>query len=549
MLSAIIFYTFLFLALVIVPVGLILVVLLLLDHERRLWQSVTAVAGHIGAMMAQRPVISGLLKRFPRTADFLGRRLDSHAPWGLPATVAGVGILFGLWFFLGVLQHILANDPLVALDIRLHNAVPLFRTTGMTWFMITLTQMGSAAVLSLLCAGIAALALAREQRRLAATFMLALAGTALISAIAKALVGYARPTDAIISVQEASFPSGHMLSGTVVYGLLAALLLGSRVRRGVRALGITLLLLVIVGIGLSRLYLGVHWPSDLLGSLALALILLACLFFFQHHDHPVRWIDTFPLPLRSRVFHFTGSAVLVIAIGTTAILTSRTKMVLIGPPPVAHALDIHTLRTSLPPDLPRWSEDLIGGRMEPISLVFVGSEIDLVDAFTRAGWTRADLPTPLRVVQEALAALRNQPDLTGPATPAFFANRPQNLTFEKPDAGSPSIRRRHHTRLWRTTYCLVPSCRPVWVATASYDVGVSFSQRLHLPTHRIDPAIDNERTLIATDLHRAGATLEGSVMVAPPLHGMNAAGDPFSTDGRAVVLVLPGGFKSETQHH
>jgi undecaprenyl-diphosphatase len=534
MLSAIIFYTFLFLAMVVVPAGLILVVLFLLDHEHRLWQSVTAVAGRIGAMMAQRPVISGVRKRFPRTADFLGRRLDSHDPWGLPATVAGLGILFGLWFFLGVLQDIVAKDPLVALDIRLHNAVPLFRSTGMTWFMITLTQMGSATVLSLLCLGFTALALAREQRRIAATFILALAGTALISAIVKALVGYARPTDAIISVQEASFPSGHMLSGTVVYGLLAALLLGSPVRRRVRALGTTLLLLVVVGIGLSRLYLGVHWPSDLLGSLALALILLACLFFFMHHDHPVRWIDTFPLPLRPRALHVTGSAVLVIAIGAAVVLASRTKMVPIGPPPVARALDLLALRTSLPPDLPRWSEDLIGGRMEPISLVFVGSEIDLVDVFMRAGWMRADLPTPLRVVQEALAALRNQPDLAGPATPAFFA---------------PSIRRRHHTRLWRTPYCLLPSCRPVWVATASYDVGVSFSQRLHLPTHRIDPAIDNERTLIATDLHRAGATLEGSVMVARPLHGMNAAGDPFSTDGRAVVLVLPGGFKAEAKNH
>ncbi|NMM36927.1 MAG: hypothetical protein HHJ09_05335 [Glaciimonas sp.] len=150
-----------------------------------------------------------------------------------------------------------------------------------------------------------------------------------------------------------------------------------------------------------------------------------------------------------------------------------------------------------------------------------------------------DLPTPLRVVQEGIAALRNQPDPAGPATPAFFADRPQNLTFEKADTGSPSIRRRHHTRLWQTAYCLVPNCRPVWVATASFDVGIELSQRLHLPTHRIDPAIDNERALIVTDLLRVGATQEGSVMVSRPLYGMNAAGDPFSTDGRAVVLVFP----------
>ncbi len=78
-----------------------------------------------------------------------------------------------------------------------------------------------------------------------------------------------------------------MLSSTVVYCLFAALQLGSRLRHSVRAPGIALLLLVIVGIGMSRLYLGVHWPSDLLGSLALALPVLASLFYEENALEPV----------------------------------------------------------------------------------------------------------------------------------------------------------------------------------------------------------------------------------------------------------------------
>jgi hypothetical protein len=70
-------------------------------------------------------------------------------------------------------------------------------------------------------------------------------------------------------------------------------------------------------------------------------------------------------------------------------------------------------------------------------------------------------------------------------------------------------------------------------------MGMELSQRLHLPTHRIDPAIDNERAMIVSDLVGVGATQEGRVAVSRPLHGFNAAGDPFSTDGHAVVLVLP----------
>jgi membrane-associated phospholipid phosphatase len=539
MLPAFIFYMFLFFALLVVPAGLILIALLFLEHERRLWQRVTPVIGPIDRMLARSPMVVGIETRFPRTAGFLVHRLDPRDPWGLPATIAGLGIVMGLWLLLGLLQDIVAKDPLVVLDVRLHNAVPLFRTPGMTRFMLLLTELGGAIALSLLCVGIALLALARGRSRLAATFMLALGSTAFISVCLKALIGNARPIDAIIGLNEASFPSGHILSGTVVYGLLAALLLGSGARNGVRALGVTLLLLVIVGIGLSRLYLGVHWPSDLLGSLALALMVLAALLFFLHYAQPVHWIDTFKLPLSPRTTRIAGNSALVMALGATAVLASQAQIIPIKPPLAAHSLDIQVLRASLPPDLPRWSEDLIGGRMEPISLVFVGSEDDILRAFTRAGWSRADLPTPVRVLQEGIAALRNRPDPTGPATPAFFMDRPQNFTFEKPDVGSPSIRRRHHTRMWQTLHCLVPNCRRVWVATASFDVGIELSEGLYILTHRIDPALDNERTFIAAELIEVGATHEGIVTVTPPMHGKNAAGDPFWTDGRAVVLVMP----------
>lgn len=537
--SALIFYTFLFVMLAVVPAGLILAVLHFLEHKHKLWQRMSPLIGSIGAAMARRPLVRRLQMRFPRSAGFLNHRLDPYAPWGLQWTLACIGILLGVWFFLGVMQDLIAKDPLVVLDIRLHNALPLFRSTEMTWIMLAFTELGSGSVLFLLCLGLAAMALARQLPRLAAAFMLALAGTALVSVVLKSLFGFARPLDAIVSVHEASFPSGHMLSGTVVYGLLAALLLDSRAHRGLRAVGVTLLLLVIVGIGLSRLYLGVHWPSDLLGSLALALMALALLLFFLHYGGLVPWVDTLKLPWGSRALYVAGSVLVLMALVAAALLTSQTKLIPAGPPAVARWIDMQALRTALPPDLPRWSEDLVGGRMEPISLVFIGTEEELAAAFRRTGWMRADLPTPLRVVREGMAALQNRADPTGPATPAFVGDQPQAITFEKPDAGSPSIRRRHHTRLWKTAYCLAPSCRPVWVATASFDVGIELSPRQHLPTHRIDTAIDDERRLIVADLTSVGATQEASIVVSPPMRSTNAAGDPFTTDGRAVLLMLP----------
>jgi membrane-associated phospholipid phosphatase len=539
MLAALTFYGFLFLLCVILPVALILLVLLLLEHERRIWLRIGPRVGRIGAWLGTTSFTRIPFNRFPRTIAFFGRRFDPHDAWGLRATIAAVGIAVGLVFFLDVVQSVTSRDPLATLDLRLHNTVPLFRSAGVTVFMLVVTECGGAVVLSIMSVGLALIAISHGQRRLAATFISALGVTAFLSMTLKGLFDYARPTDALVGVYKASFPSGHMLSGSVVYGLMAAVLLSSQLRRPVRALGVTLLLLLIVGIGLSRLYLGVHWPSDLLGSLALALVILVALLFFLHYDKPVSWIDSLQLPLSSSLARRMGSILIVIGLCAAPLLAHQTMLVPISPPQTLHAIDAVALTTAYPADLPRRSEDLIGGKMEPISLVLVAGENDLIRAFTQAGWRRADLPSAVRVVKEALAALGNHPDPAGPATPAYVGDKPQTITFEKPGGNPPTIRRRHHTRLWQTHYCVMPSCRAVWVATASYDIGIGLTPHLHLPTHRIDPDIDSERAFIVTDLVGAGAMLHGVVAIIPRLSGANAAGDQFSTDGRAVVLALP----------
>ena len=539
MLAAVVFYSILFTALVILPALLILVFLLFLDHERKFWRRVAPTIGPTARRIWDHPRVQSLRQRYPRLIAFITRRFDPHDPWGLPATIATLGVLIGLWFFLGVLQDIIGKDPLVTLDVRLHNSVALVRTPGMTWFMLVLTELGSPAFLWAVCVGTALIALSRGNRRLAATFLAAIAGTGLLSVVLKAAVGQARPADALIAAREASFPSGHMLSSAVVYGLFASLLLGSNLRRSARALGTVLLLLLVVGIGLSRLYLGVHWPSDLLGSLAVALACLPLLLFFLHYGRPIPRIDDARIPVSPATLRVLGIAVLVASTGIGALLMRHTRIVAIRPPAPAVPIPLDAIVLGLPSDLPRRSEDLVGVPMEPISIVFVGSADQVIRTFTQAGWTRADPPTPVRLVKEGLSALTNRSDASGPATPAYLADRPPTLTFEKPDAASPGIRRRHHTRAWQTRYCAMPGCRPIWVATASFDVGIELSPRSHLPTHRIDPHVDRERALIVQDLSAARATEIGNIRVVPPLTGTNAAGDAFTTDGRATILAMP----------
>src|SRR6185312_13446188 len=106
MLAAVLFYSILFLALVLFPALLILVFLLFVDHEHRFWRPFGTSAEPQMILFWERAPLRRLSKRFPRVISFFSRRLDPHEPWGLPATLATIGFFAGVWLFLGIVQNL-----------------------------------------------------------------------------------------------------------------------------------------------------------------------------------------------------------------------------------------------------------------------------------------------------------------------------------------------------------------------------------------------------------------------------------------------------------
>ena len=145
------------------------------------------------------------------------------------------------------------------------------------------TALGGFTVLTLISLMTVAV-LAMQRRRLqafifAATVVLAQALAAIIKLIAD------RPRPDLVShfdlVYSSSFPSGHSTMAPVVYLTLAVILAAGEPRREVRALMFGCAVAVIVAVGLSRVYLGVHWPTDVLAGwvlgAAIALVAMTAL--------------------------------------------------------------------------------------------------------------------------------------------------------------------------------------------------------------------------------------------------------------------------------
>jgi undecaprenyl-diphosphatase len=172
-----------------------------------------------------------------------------------------VGIAAAIAFV--VLGLLLVRQGPFAFDDRLATAVISLPIPAAFWEACTFL---GGAILVAVGVAFCLIVLASGRVRLTAICAVALVAAALFTDLAKDLVARPRPIEELEATLGFSFPSGHTLNSTTTYGLIALVAWRSRlplaVRRSAVAIGITVPLLV----GLSRIALGVHFPTDVLAG-------------------------------------------------------------------------------------------------------------------------------------------------------------------------------------------------------------------------------------------------------------------------------------------
>lgn len=178
------------------------------------------------------------------------------------ATALGALIFFALlseWVLEGETKHF---DAVVLASIHQFASPPL------TSLMRVLTHLGSTWFLTLVSVSLVFVGLKRQ--RAAVLLALTMMGAALLIWVLKLEFHRARPVPFFEFSQPEtySFPSGHALGAFCFYGALAAMIVDRIQRRRYRLLTWAVAVILIVLIGLSRIYLGVHYPSDVLAGYA-----------------------------------------------------------------------------------------------------------------------------------------------------------------------------------------------------------------------------------------------------------------------------------------
>ncbi|MCQ6561161.1 phosphatase PAP2 family protein [Paenibacillus mendelii] len=176
-------------------------------------------------------------------------------------------LLLALAGFQG-LSMLVTRDRLKEFDLAIIHTVQGWESPGLTSVMKVLTTLGSSAVvIPLVLLTGAILFVVLRHRKEIILLLGAMAGSTLLNELLKRLYQRARPDiHRIIEETGYSFPSGHSMASFTFYGILTYLLWRHMPTRLWRIAIILLAAVMILSIGLSRVYLGVHYPSDLIGG-------------------------------------------------------------------------------------------------------------------------------------------------------------------------------------------------------------------------------------------------------------------------------------------
>jgi hypothetical protein len=213
---------------------------------------------------------------------------------------------------------------------------------------------------------------------------------------------------------------------------------------------------------------------------------------------------------------------------------STAAAIAIGGPPET---PVPSITAALLRKIPRRVSDPQGKPGDMVNILLVGTHEQVLQGFARAGWVRVDRSVQDAVVNAVIDSLEKKDYLTMPMSTLYLFDRPQDYGFAHAEPVR-VVMSRNHLRVWKSPY--VVDGRPLWCVAATHDVGFERDDRNNKVTHKIDPAIDDEREYVNDTLSRTGlVTQRTHVTPADPVTSASTAtGGSFHSDGRILVLVL-----------
>lgn len=254
--------------------GILVIVVLAVLGARWIIRHETELRARWTAFL-MRPRVAAFRTRFAPQLAFLQARLSPQGVLGLQLTIGLVILGTAGWLFGGITEDVVHNDPLVQIDqavsqwLHAHTEPPFTRA-------MAIVSLAGGQLVAIASIGLAAFFIWRHRWTELWLFLIGVGGGQLLNLLLKALVGRHRPvwSSPLLLLTDPAFPSGHAMASTLFYGLLAYLIARRSHSWRIGVTATTTAVILILLIGFSRIYLGVHFLSDVLGGYAAGVVWL-----------------------------------------------------------------------------------------------------------------------------------------------------------------------------------------------------------------------------------------------------------------------------------
>ena len=260
---------------------LLLLIALLLFAWRWFWRRREQLANGVSRLwirLANHPRFAGFRQRHSKLWTFIAARFARGEYLGLHLMSGLVVSVAALWLFGAVTEDVIHNDPLTVLDVEIVTWFRAHSTPALDHIGVAISLIGSPVAMAALAVIVAIVLSMRHRWILLSGWLAVFAGGGVLDWGLKRVIHRPRPSgaSAFLHGESFSFPSGHAMGSLFGYGMLAYLLVRFWAKTWRQRLTIVVLTTVLVVlIGLSRLYLGVHYFSDVIAGYAAGLVWLA----------------------------------------------------------------------------------------------------------------------------------------------------------------------------------------------------------------------------------------------------------------------------------
>lgn len=181
------------------------------------------------------------------------------------------------WIFFEMLDGISAGNSIAKFDIWVNSQTTAFWNPALNKIVIFVTNLGGSINIAILSAALLIALIAAKKWYYSILLLFSMGGGVMVEKILKMIIERPRPHNSLIAADDFSFPSGHATMSTIFFSLLLYSFKNDIKNPILKKLFIAGNILIFFLIGLSRIYLNVHWVSDVIAGFSLGVFWLTLL--------------------------------------------------------------------------------------------------------------------------------------------------------------------------------------------------------------------------------------------------------------------------------